>query len=276
MDGRRKAAFAGVLLVSVFGTAAAALASAHSRPTVSFTINENQTATKSERFTYAVRHAPSGSVVDLQRERGTSTHWTTIKKLRSRSGSTSAPAEAIGAYTLRVAVLSSGRVLAQKSQPIHVYGDIQFSALCDAPEANWQNNDGGCNATTAQVGPYLFQSAATFDAPGSASKNAPAVNITVNGPISCRTMTLSYGESNADDQHAGGNMMITQSVIQEATPPNTTTFPGGAIQTTTVKLDGGAFQISDESTYTGEGSLAVLENGTLNCYTPNGVVPPGA
>jgi hypothetical protein len=187
-----------------------------------------------------------------------------------------APAEAIGAYNLRVAVLKSGRVLASKVKPIHVYGDINFSALCDAPEAIWNNNDGGCSATTAQVGPYLFQSAVTFDAPGSSSPSAPAVNITVNGPISCRTMTLSYGESNADDQHAGGNMMITQSVIQEKTAPNTTTFPGGAVQTTTIKLDGGAFQITDESTYTGQGSLAVLENGTLNCYTPNGVVPGNA
>jgi hypothetical protein len=273
MAGWRSAALTAALLLSSLGTAAVALGQAHSRTTVSFSIATKWGAGKGEHFSYGVRNAPKGSALALQRESGTSGPWRTVKQLHSRSGSGTAPALAIGLYGMRVAVIKNGRVVAQKSKTVYVYGDIDFKALCDAPNVQWQNNDGGCNATAAQVGQNLFPSAATFDAPGSSSPSAPATNILVSPSTSCRSMTLQYGESNADDQHAGGNMQITQTVVQEHSAPNTSVFAGGTLQTTTVKLDGGAFEITDESTYTGSGSLEVLENGTLNCYTSDGAVP---
>lgn len=276
VGGRRGAAFATTLLLSVLGPAAVSLAQAHRQTHVSFSIAKNWTAGKHEHFTYGVRNAPKGSVVALQRENGASGPWKTVKTLHAHSGSGSAPALAIGLYGMRVAVLKNGRLVAQHRKTVYVYGDINFSALCNAPEVQWKNNDGGCNQTAAQVGENLFPSAATFEAPGSSSQLAPATNLLVTPATSCRTMTLNYGESNADDQHAGGNMTITQTVVQEHNPLNTNTFPGGTLETTTVKLDGGAFEITDESTYTGSGNLEVLENGTLNCYTANGAVPGNA
>ena len=53
----------------------------------------------------------------------------------------------------------------------------------------------------------------------------------------------------------------------------TATFAGGALQHVDLKLDGGPVQITDESSTAGSGTLEVLENGTLNCYTTDGVVP---
>src|SRR5436305_5234837 len=254
---------AAVALLTILNTTGVGLGLAHRKPSVRFSIAADQTAGNTERFTYGVRNAPHGSTLAFQ-AKSVGGSWRTTKKLRSRSGTTDAPALGIDLYTVRVAVLRNGRVLAQKQQTIYVYGDIPLANLCDAPNVEWGNNDGGCSPSTAQVGAFLFQSAATFDAPGSTTPSAPAANLTVTPSTSCRTLHLDYGESNADVQHAGGNTMITQSVIQSNTQPNTVTFPGGALQHTDIKLDGGPFQITDGSTFTGEGSLGVLENGQLN------------
>jgi hypothetical protein len=124
---------------------------------------------------------------------------------------------------------------------------------------------------SAQVGNFLFQAAVGFSAEGSYNAGAPNVNLAVSPSTSCRSLHLDYGESNADDQFAGGNMMITQSVVQAHSDPVTTTFLGGALQHSDVALDGGPFQITDESSYTGAGSLQVLVNGSLNCYTSDGI-----
>jgi hypothetical protein len=272
VNGRRSVAFAAALLLSILGTAAAALADANARTSVSFTAGTDQTAGKAVRFSYSVRNPPKGSVIDLQRQNNAVGKWTTIKKLRNRSGDTSGPELAIGEYGLRVAVLKNGRLVAQDNKVVFEYGDIQFSALCGADNVTWDNNDGGCNTSAEQIGGNLFSSAATFDA--SNASNSAEVNILVTPATSCRTMTLSFGESNADEQRAGGSMMLTQNVVQDKNPEVSTTFAGGTLQSTTIKLDGGAFEISDQSTtYTGSGTLEVLENGTLNCYTSNGVVP---
>ncbi|MFL5822947.1 MAG: hypothetical protein ACJ764_05840 [Solirubrobacteraceae bacterium] len=263
------AAFAAVCFVTL-GAAAGACAQAHRTTHVSFVISKNQTADTPEHYTYSVRNAPRGSVIVLQRQRGGG--WKTLRKFTRHSGHGSIT-QSIGEYVLRVAVLKNHHVRAQKQRTVFVYGDIPFSALCDAANVQWGNNDRGCNRSTAQVGARLFPSAATFDAPGSSSPSAPAHNITVTPSTSCRTMHLDYGESNDDVQHAGGETMITQTLIQQNTDPVSVTFPGGAEQSTDFQLDGGPFQITDESNFTGSGSLKVLENGSLNCYTTNGVVP---
>ena len=259
-------------VLTVLALSAVSLARARSTPRVSFLVPAQLTAGNQVHFTYSVRGATRKSVVVFQKQ-GAGGQWRTTKTLRNRSGNGAAPALSIGAYAVRLAVLESGRVQAALRRNVLVYGDIPFTNLCDASNVEWGNSDGGCNSSTSEVGQFLFQSAANFDAPGSSNATAPAVNLTITPSTSCRSMHLDYGESNADDQHAGGNMMITQSVIQSQTPPSNTVFSGGALQHLDLKLDGGPVQITDESSTAGTGTLEVLENGTLNCYTTNGVVP---
>lgn len=274
MRSLRGTVFATGLLV-LLGTAAVSLAQVHGTTTVSFQIAKNQTAGRVESFTYGVKSFPSGATLVLQRQKRDGS-WLRLKTLKRHSGTGSVPAQAIGLYVLRVAVLKGGHVRAEKRRTIYVYGKVLLTQICNSSNVEWGNNDGGCNSTTQQVGPYLFQSAATFDAPGSSSENAPAVNVTITPSTSCRTLHLDYGESNADQQHAGGSMMITQTLLQSNTEPATSTFAGGVLQHSDFKLDGGPIQITDESTYTGPGMLRVLENGYLNCYTANGAVPGGS
>jgi hypothetical protein len=259
-------------MLSILVFSAVGLAQARSAPRVSFQISDTLTAGNQVHFTYSVRGAAGKAAVVFQRQ-GAGGQWRTTKTLRSRAGNGVAPALSVGAYNVRVAVLKSGRVQAAQRRVVHVYGDIPFTSLCDASNVEWGNGDGGCSSNTSEVGQFLFQSAANFDAPDSSNAVAPAVNLTITPSTSCRSMHLDFGESNADDQHAGGNMMITQSVIQSQTAPSDTTFSGGVLQHIDLKLDGGPVQITDESSTAGEGTLEVLENGTLNCYTSNGVVP---
>lgn len=230
------------------------------------------TAGSQVHFTYSVQGATQKTVVVFQSQ-GAGGNWRTTKTLKGRSGNGVAPPLSIGAYTVRLAVLKSGRVQAAQRRHVLVYGDIPLGSLCGASNVEWANGAGGCDSNTSEVGQFLFQSAATFDAPGSSNATAPAVNLTITPSTSCRSMHLDFGESNADDQHAGGNMMIIQSVLQQQTPPSDTTFAGGALQHVDLKLDGGPVQITDESSTAGSGTLEVLENGTLNCYTTDGVVP---
>jgi hypothetical protein len=261
-----------VALVTVLSAAAVSLAAAHTGPLITFSISPNQTAGAPEHFTYAVRGATRKEKVVFQRQ-GAAGKWRTVTTLRNRSGNGVAPALTIGRYHVRLAVLKNGNRVAAQHRRIFVYGKVKLDALCNADNVRWQNTDGGCDPQTSQVGSFLFESEATFDAPGASNPNAPAINITISPSTSCRSLHLDYGESNADQQHAGGEMMITQTLIQKNTDPVTETFPGGTVQHTDFKLDHGPWQITDESTYTGEGSLKVLENGYLQCYTPNGVIP---
>lgn len=265
------AAFAAALL-SILALSAVSLAQARSAPRVALLVSAKLTAGNPVHFTYSVRGATRKSVVVFQRK-GAGGQWRTVKTLRRRSGNGVAQAFSIGEYTVRLAVLKRGRVQAQRSQQVFVYGDIPLGNICNASNVEWGNSDAGCASGTSEVGQFLFQSAATFDAPGSSNATAPAVNLTITPSTSCRSMHLDFGESNADNQHAGGSMMISQSVIQSQTPPSDTTFPGGVLQHIDLTLDGGPVQITDESSTAGTGTLKVLENGTLNCYTPDGVVP---
>ena len=258
--------------LSILALSAVSQAQARSTPRVSFLISAKLTAGNPVHFSYSVRGATRQSTVVFQRQ-GSAGQWRTVKTLKRHSGSAAASAFAIGEYSVRLAVLRSGRVQAQRTQQVFVYGDIPFTNICNASNVEWGNSDAGCASGTSEIGQFLFQSAASFDAPGSSNATAPAVNLTITPSTSCRSMHLDFGESNADDQHAGGNMMITQSVIQSHTPPSETTFPGGAVQHLDLTLDGGPVQITDESSTAGTGTLAVLENGTLNCYTADGVVP---
>jgi hypothetical protein len=271
MGARMMAALAAAWL-SMLTVSAVSFARAERAPRVSFSISFKLTAGNPVHFTYSVSGAKRKEVVAFQR-RGASGQWRTTKTLRSRSGNGVAPPLSIGAWMVRVAVLKSGRVEAARRQQVLVYGDIPFANLCDASNVQWGNSDSGCDSSTSQVGQFLFQSAANFDAPGSSNPDAPAVNLTISPSTSCRSMHLDFGESNADNQRSGGNMMITQSVIQSQTQPVDTTFSGGALQHVDLTLDGGPVQIIDESSTAGDGTLQVLENGTLNCYTSNGVVP---
>jgi hypothetical protein len=253
--------------------AAVSLAQAHRRPTISsFFISPNQNAGVQLHIRYAVHGVSKGDVIAFQVQ-GSNGRWRTTKKLRDHSGGAEAPGLSIGAYMVRLAVLKNGHALAKSLAPVKVYGDIPLSNICDASNVQWENNDGGCQQQDEQVGQFLFPSVVTFDAPGSTSNTAPQTNVNVTPSTSCRTMDLKYGESNADQQHAGGDITITQTLLQENTPPQSITFPGGTLEETHYKLDGGVWAIQDESTYTGQGSVEVLENGTLNCYTSDGVAP---
>ena len=270
--GVRVGVAGGLVCLAALGLASVSLARAARAPSVSFFIAQSETAGQSLHFTYRVRRATKGSVVDFQVQQGGG--WQTTKKLRSRSGNGTAPALSIGSYTVRLAVLKRGRVQASQTRPVLVYGPVPLSALCNASNAQWQNNAGGCNPSTTEVGQNLFASVVTFQAPASSNPAAPAPNLTVSPVTSCRSLHLDFGESNADNEHAGGNMMITQAVVQSNTAPVSVTFAGGALQHADIKLDGGPFQITDESsTYTGSGSLSVLENGSLDCYTSDGTIP---
>lgn len=271
-SGARLSTVLAAAALSILGLSEVSPADARSAPRVSFLISAKLTAGNPVHFTYTVRGAAPKSDLVFQRQ-GAAGRWRTVKTLRRRSGNGAAPAFSIGEYSVRLAVLGSGRVQAAQVRQVFVYGDIPFTNICNASNVQWGNSDVGCASGTSQVGQFLFQSAATFDAPGSSNAGAPAVNLTITPSTSCRSMHLDFGESNADDQHAGGNMMITQSVVQSQTPPSDTTFPGGAVQHLDLPLDGGPVQITDESSSAGSGTLEVLENGTLNCYTADGVVP---
>lgn len=264
-------ALAGTSL-SILALSAVSFAQARSTPRVSFLISAKLTAGNPVHFTYSVRGAARTSAVVFQRL-GAGGQWRTVKTLKRRSGNGVASPFSIGEYSVRLAVLNGGRMQAQRSQQVFVYGDIPFTNICDASNVEWGNSDTGCASGTSEIGQFLFQSAASFDALGSSNATAPAVNLTITPSTSCRSMHLDFGESNADNQHAGGSMMITQSVIQSQTPPSDTTFPGGSVQHLDLTLDGGPVQITDESSTAGTSILKVLENGTLNCYTTDGVVP---
>ena len=270
-SARTKAAFAATLSLTLV-TTAVGLAQVHRATKVSFSIAKNHTDGKPERFTYSARGVVRGSKIVLQRQKGRG--WKTLKTLRKHSG-TSSVTQSTGEYVLRVAVIKSGRATSSKLRTVFVYGQIPFTALCDAPNVSWQNDRRGCSSSTEPVGPFLFESAATFDAPGSSSDSPPQPNLTINHATSCRLLHLDYGESNADQQRGGGSTQFTQTVIQEHTDPKSVTFPGGALQHSDFTLDGGPVQITDQSNFTGSGSLSVLENGFLTCYTPNGLVPAG-
>jgi hypothetical protein len=265
--------------VSVLGFSAVSVAATHRAPRVtSFQIASNLSSTGHVHFSYATKNVTRQDKIVFQRK-ATFGGWVTVKTLKNHSGRAVLAPFDIGRYDVRVAILKKNRLQSARVKTVFVYGDIPLKNICNASNVDWGNRDRGCNSTTALMGQFLFSSVVTFDAPGTANNTAPQVNLTIStgdsttDVTSCRMMHLDYGESNSDEQHAGGETMIVQTVSQADTPPVTTTFPGGAEQHTDIKLDGGPVEISDQWSATNEGTLEVLENGTLNCYTTNGVVP---
>ena len=257
----------------IAGAYVAMPATAGPKPTPTLTIpNNHVTANKPFNVRYSSSHVPRGSTLFLQRQFGSAHVWKNVKRLAGTHGATSAPGVQMGEYGYRVAISKPHKAsIYSRGRNVFVYGNIPFTTLCSARNVQWGNFDNGCQSGSAQVGNYLFQAAATFSAEGSYNASAPNVNLAVAPSTSCRALHLDYGESNYDNQFAGGNMMITQIVVQAHSDPVSVTFPGGTLQHTDVALDGGPFQITDESSYTGAGSLSVLVNGSLNCFTSNGV-----
>lgn len=269
---RAVAAFA-LTLFTVLGFATVGAAQAHGRIHVSFLISPNQQAGSDLHFTYNVRGTTKKDTVVFQRQNQPG-NWATIEKLSRRGHNGTAPAMSIDEYVVRVAVRKSHRLQAAATgRTIFVYGQVPFNVLCNAGNVVWGNNDEGCNSSTVQLGEFLFSSEATFQAPGTANNTPATTNLTISPTTSCTSMHLDYGESNNDQEHAGGDMMITQTVLQENTAPVVSTFPGGTAEHIDIKLDGGPVEITDTSSTAGDQTLNVLENGYLNCYTPDGVVP---
>ncbi len=135
---------AGACLV-VAGLPHAAMASAATSASAKFEfIEATITPGTTPQFIYTVRNLPAGSVIELQRQSGSSQAWKNVERLNSATTYATAPALAPGLYGFRVLLTDQHRtVFATSPQTLTVVPGSSGSncELC---------------AVAEDLGPYVF------------------------------------------------------------------------------------------------------------------------
>ncbi len=123
-------AIAGSLTLLITFAFGASSASAHRSPSLSWSISHTVDTGQPIAFSWAGSRLGRKHRLVVQRQVGTAHTWKTALRLPAASGSSQLPGLPLGRYKLRIADLSwIGRVLAQRTQRIGVFGQVPFTTL---------------------------------------------------------------------------------------------------------------------------------------------------
>lgn len=193
----------------------------------------------------------------VQRPVGTARAWRTMRRLRTRRGSAELPAQALGRYRFRLALLRGRRVLAKRVVGIGVFGPVPFSVLF--------REDGGVYTTPSSSFPYIVSfnpgELGYFDAP---PKTAFAVK---RNRCSAVHIGFVLGSEDKDGSHDYGAMHGTVTVVQESRDPVTTTAPFDQIASVDAELvPGQTWSVLVDETGTTEQTTDWRDEVYLNGY----------
>jgi hypothetical protein len=239
-----------MVVVAVGGLGAPA---AEAKTSVAFALPASGTAATPTPFTYSARGLRGGDRLVLQRQQGSAGHWRTAVKLvaTTSAGRGKLPALPLGAYTTRVAVLTkAGRVRAQQTRRIKVYGQVPYSTLFGTA--------GGVYTTPTATFRWVFADYA-------AAITGPIVAVTTNP---CRSTHVDFvpGNRDAADPNLSATHTGTVTVVQESRDPVSATVPAqanGSLDATLVP--GQAWSLKGNQT--GNILLTFYVNGTASCFS---------
>jgi hypothetical protein len=199
--------------------------------------------------------------------------WRTQVVLHGKSGHGTLAGLPMGRYALRVAIFDKhNKGLTSVTRRLTVYGPVPLSMLCNQPQGSAVIHGGfrgGCghtqDVTTAIVGSHAFH---YFVAVTTYTTSADAIDVTRS---TCRSIDLTYGFE-ADLE--GPGQVVSASLLAEQADAVVTSAGAGQLQTFHAKLDGGggwALSLASLKPARFPSLTVVFINGTMSCYTANGV-----
>ncbi|MDX6256307.1 MAG: hypothetical protein QOJ11_2641 [Frankiales bacterium] len=259
---------------------AAPVTAATPKPKITFKMAASATAVRGL-FTYSYTDAyiPTGGKLALQRFMGTPKRWTTVKFLHGKSGHSAVRPSAIGVYSFRLVVLDRhGKALVAVRRNSKAYANIPISGICSAPNIYTEDRDwvtcapdAGTSIVGASQFPWVLDIGAPLRDPQRTETQGARQAYLVTG-TTCRSLHLVMGVSDAQLVSVGGTAKIHVLVSRdEGGDDVTATFAGGALTTMNVTVHPGTdYWVTAVSDFQGEGSLDILTNGTMSCYTKTG------
>jgi len=258
-------AVAAVAVVSLFapgGTASAgALRVAAAKPsaTLSFAQAKIKAGTAPV-VLYTTADLPSGALIYLQRQFGSSHTWKNILHLAAPAGKVTAPAVKIGRYQYRIHVTKNSKAVVNSTpRYLYAYGTVAYITLCSESE---NVGDLFCQEGTVQIGSMAFN---YVESENAGYSYPDWYHMDILGSTSCDHITLTFGTT---DTVSGDNAYAQ--VVQSHVRPVTNSAPIDTLGMLKAKLNGGALIVNVTET---NGS-AIYLNGSATCYTSNGLPPP--
>ena len=207
---------------------------------------------------YATSQLPATYAVVLQRQIGTAATWKPVAAL-GRSGTSLAPAVALGRYAYRAAVIAPTKAyVTTTTHFLTAFGAVPFSALCAG--------DFYCHAGTYTTSTLTFNYATAPD--DVAGSGHPAYSITTN---TCRALHIDWipGSLLGLGYKYPGQVGVL-SLVQESLDPASASTPMDSLSTLDSALvPGQSWSLNLDQTG-GTNGMSFYMNGSASCYTSSG------
>lgn len=245
-------------LLAAPAATAAGTAKARPAPSISFSfVHKHVDAGTTLHVRYAAHHAPSGTRLLLQLRDGDKHVWRTVKALKGKSGTASAPAQEIGRYKYQVALVKGKAIVAASPHRyLYSYDSIPYARMCNIYKGD------ACQHGTIEVGGRLF----VYKDAHKSSTYPDYTAVLKYSDTSCRRLNVDFATT---DDGGGSNNYVR--VVQTQTDPQVGQGTDvGEINHLHATLDGGPFyvEISEDL-----GGYRMYLNGAANCYTKTGLLP---
>lgn len=227
--------------------------------------NNSVTAGRAFPLAYSALRMPVHSSLYLELQEGSAGVWQPVKKLwgpvkqvTSRHGRAVAPGVAMGRQLYRL-LITTKYGASSASHVVFSYGNVPLGTLA-SNSYNCLTGGAECQTGTVQIGTsefnYVLASVDYAVYPQYEQELSESSS-------TCRSITVQFG-SPAD---GNANDSIEVEVVRADAAQQTSTIPLGEVGTFTARLDSRAWalDISNGGQYYG------YLNGSLSCYTPNGV-----
>lgn len=224
------------------------------RPILSWNLPHTANESVPIPFSWTGRHLGRNHRLVIQRPEGTAHTWRSIFRLPTNSGSADLPGLPLGRYRFRIADLSGGRVLGQKTLGVAVFGQVQFSTLFRGTEFE----SGGVYTTPTASFPYI-----TWFEPGEFDAPNPAFAVEQNH---CKAVHIAFVPSypSLGIGHDKSTVTGTVTVVQESREPVSASVPYDGIGSLDAEIvPGQSWSVS--TSYKGEFEPLIYLNGYAIC-----------
>ncbi len=245
------------------------------RPQVSWSLPDSESAGQTLAFAYTTIHAPTGSAVAFQQQKGTGHVWKTLATAPRRSGTSTLPAQQIGQnYKFRIVIVDRGVVLTEQTTTVDVFGQVPLADLLGDPGGA---EYGGTYTAPSSVFNYELRSSPCYDNGmicGGVPTSYPMTEFSVQ-PASndCNQIALSFIEGAVGLDGTGNTMTV--SVLQQAANAVSATADFNVVGSLKTPLTPGqSWSLTVEGTVAQDDGVFYI-NGYGICDSTQAIIPTG-